>query len=57
MAPKFQRHDHLVSVLFGELLSHSYTVTFSMFLHLVDSKLESLVTNCVGYSSLTLLDQ
>ena len=34
MAPKsvtFQRHDHLVSVLFGDLLSHSYNITFSMF--------------------------
>ena len=38
MAPKsvtFQRHDHLVSVLFGYLLSHSYNITFSMFLYLV----------------------
>ena len=37
MAPKsvtFRRHDHLVSVLFGDLLSHSY-ITFSMFLDLV----------------------
>ena len=34
MAPKsvtFRRHDHLVSVLFGDLLSHSYNITFSMF--------------------------
>ena len=34
MAPKsvtFQRHDHLVSVLFEDLLSHSYNITFSMF--------------------------
>ena len=39
MAPKsvtFRRHDHLVSVLFGDLLSHSYNITFSMFLDLVD---------------------
>ena len=38
MAPKsvtFRRHDHLVSVLFGDLLSHSYNDTFSMFLYLV----------------------
>ena len=38
MAPKsvtFRRHDHLVSVLFGDLLSHSYNITFSMFLDLV----------------------
>ena len=36
MAPKsvtFRRHDHLVSVLFGDLLSHSYNITFSMFLY------------------------
>ena len=34
MAPKsvtFRRHDHLVSVLFRDLLSHSYNITFSMF--------------------------
>ena len=34
MAPKsvtFRRHDHLVSVLFGDLLSHSYNIIFSMF--------------------------
>ena len=24
----FRRHDHLVSVLFGDLLSHSYNITF-----------------------------
>ena len=33
MAPKsvtFRRHDHLVSVLFGDLLSHSYNTTFSV---------------------------
>ena len=38
MAPKsvtFRRHYHLVSVLFGDLLSHSYNITFSMFLYLV----------------------
>ena len=38
MAPKsvtFRRHDHLVSVLFGDLLSNSYNITFSMFLYLV----------------------
>ena len=29
------RHDHLVSVLFGDLLSHSYNITVSMFLYLV----------------------
>ena len=39
MAPKsvtFRRHDHLVSVLFGDLFSHSYNITFSMFLYLVN---------------------
>ena len=38
MAPKsvtFRRHDQLVSVLFGDLLSHSYNITFSMFLYLI----------------------
>ena len=38
MAPNsvtFRRHDHLVSVPFGDLLSHSYNITFSMFLYLV----------------------
>ena len=38
MAPKsvtFPQHDYLVSVLFGDLLSHSYNITFSMFLYLV----------------------
>ena len=33
MAPKsvtFRQHDQLVSVLFGDLLSHSYNITFSM---------------------------
>ena len=49
MAPKsvtFRRHDHLVSVLFGDLLSHSYNITFSMFLDLVLDKLGS-ATNTV----------
>ena len=31
----FRRHDHLVSMLFEDLLSHSYNITFSMFLYLV----------------------
>ena len=38
MAPKSHfddMHDHLVSVLFGDLLSHSCNITFSMFLYLV----------------------
>ena len=45
MAPKsvtFRRHDHLVSVLFGDLLSHSYNITFSMFLYLVVYSLHQL---------------
>ena len=39
MAPKsvnIRRHDHLVSVLFGDLLSHSYNITFLMFLDLLN---------------------
>ena len=38
MAPKsvtFRRHDHLMSVIFGDLLSYSYNITLSMFLYLV----------------------
>ena len=31
----FRRHDHLVSVLFEDLLGHSYNNTFSMFSDLV----------------------
>ena len=34
MAPKsvtFRQHDHLVSVLFGDLLSHSYNYIFNIF--------------------------
>ena len=48
MAPKsvtFRRHDHLVSVLFGDLLSHSYNITFSMFLYLVLLTVTSLNSN------------
>ena len=47
MAPKsvtFRRHDHLVSVLFGDLLSHSYNITFSIFLYLVQLLLAYIVT-------------
>ena len=43
----FRRHDHLVSVLFGDLLSHSYNITFSMFLYLVNLSFCSLVSVCV----------
>ena len=45
MAPKsvtFRRHDHLVSVLFGDLLSHSYNITFSMFLYLVAIEMKQI---------------
>ena len=51
MAPKsvtFRRHDHLVSVLFGDLLSHSYNITFSMFLYLVAVDLRVVEILCVG---------
>ena len=46
MVPKsvtFRRHDHLVSVLFGDLLNHSYSITFSMFLDLVGYRIYTLV--------------
>ena len=42
IAPKsvtFRQHDHLVSVLFGDLLSHSY-ITFSTFLYLVEASFQ-----------------
>ena len=48
MAPKcvtFRRHDHLVSVLFGDLLSHSYTITFSIFLCLVTVVFDGVKVN------------
>ena len=48
MAPKsvtFRRHDHLVSMLFGDLLSHSYNITFSMFLYLVTVVFDGLKIN------------
>ena len=51
MAPKsvtFRRHDHLVSVLFGDLLSHSYSITFSMFLYLVVVVHLVVAKNCKG---------
>ena len=46
MAPKsvtFRPHDHLVSVLFGDSLSHSYTITFSMFLYLVTVVFDGII--------------
>ena len=45
MAPKsvtFRQHDHLVSVIFGDLLSHSYNITFSMFCILFPIELASV---------------
>ena len=48
MAPKsvtFRQHDHLVSVLFGNLLSHSYNITFSMFLYLVTVVFDGIKIN------------
>ena len=48
MAPKsvtFQQHEHLVSVLFGDLLSHSYKITFSMFLYLVTVVFDGIKIN------------
>ena len=59
MAPKsvtFRRHDHLVSVLFGDLLSHSYNITFSMFLDLVHVQvLDDVYTvNCMHLDTLLL---
>ena len=57
MAPKsvtFRRHDHLVSVLFGDLLSHSYNITFSMFLDLVNRVLLNIV-HCTTDSRLSNL--
>ena len=47
MAPKsliFRRHDHLVSVLFGDLLSHPYNITFS-FLYLVTVVFDGIKIN------------
>ena len=55
MAPKsvtFRQHDHLVSVLFGDLLSHSYNITFSMFLTRGASGYSSLLGNLSVYVSL-----
>ena len=58
MAPKsvtFRRHDHLVSVLFGDLLSHSYNITFSMFLDLVGIDLGSILVSTVSINALPIL--
>ena len=48
MAPKsvtFRQHDHLVSVLFGDLLSHSYNITFSMFFYRVTVVFDGIKIN------------
>ena len=50
MAPKSvtsRRHDHLVSVPFGDLLSHSYNITFSMFSYLVTVVFDEMKINYV----------
>ena len=57
MAPKsvrFQRHDHLVSVLFGDLLSHSYNITFSMFLYLVTVVFADFTSNSYQHNILEM---
>ena len=38
-----------MSVLFGDLLSHSYNITFSMFLYLVLFNCPSIICTVVGY--------
>ena len=58
MAPKsvtFRRHDHLVSVLFGDLLSHSYNITFSMFLYLVTVYILHYIYLCGGLPDKNLI--
>ena len=59
MAPKsvtFRRHDHLVSVLFGDLLSHSYNITFSMFLYLVSLLFDDLSGHSYPFTFLMFLN-
>ena len=49
MAPKsvtFRRHDHLVSVLFGDLFSHSYNIIFQ---DLKFHRIDSTSCTCVVY--------
>ena len=55
MAPKsvtFRRHDQLVSVLFGDLLSHSYNITF---LDLVIVVLAAIPTNITFWKCFCIL--
>ena len=50
MAPKsvtFRRHDHLVSVLFGDLLSHSYNITFFNVFNLVPVVFDGIKKLCI----------
>ena len=57
MAPKsvtFRRHDHLVSVLFEDLLSHSYNITFSMFLDLVTVVFADFTSNSYQHNILEM---
>ena len=57
MAPKsvtFRRHDHLVSVLFGDLLSHSYNITFSTFLDLVTVVFADFACHSYQHNSLVV---
>ena len=58
MAPKsvtFRRHDHLVSVFFGDLLSHSYNITFSMFLYLVHGIIECAFSSGDEYLTFSMI--
>ena len=60
MAPKsvtFRRHDHLVSVLFEDLLSHSYNITFSMFLDLVFNRISICTFGFPGSVTNKFLEQ
>ena len=53
MAPKsvrFRRHDHLVSVLFGDLLSHSY----NMFFYLVTVVFADFTSNSYQHNILEM---
>ena len=57
MAPKsvrFRRHDQLVSVLFGDLLSHSYNITLSMFLYLVTVVFADFTSNSYQHNILEM---
>ena len=51
---RFRRRDHLVSVLFGDLLSHSYNITFSMFLYLVTVVFADFTSNSYQHNILEM---